>query len=61
MTDPNVDHSIVGDNQGFLSLESLFLDFQFNLEETVKECVNRIVFLVAKDVKLHLGIHDLQD
>ena len=60
MTDSNVDHGIVEDNQGFLNIESLFLDFQFNPEKTV-EYVNRITFLVAENVEFRLETHNLQD
>ena len=61
MVDPNVEYGIVEDNQGFLSLESPFLDFQFNPEDTAEQYVNWIMFLITKNVELFLRIHDLQD
>ena len=61
MTDLDVDQGTVEDNQGFLSIKSPFLHFQFNLEETIEEYVNCITSVVVEDVELHLGIHDLQE
>ena len=54
-------HCIVEDNQGFLSVESPFLDFQFNPEKTVEEYVNRIASFAVEDVELSLEVHNLQD
>jgi len=40
LADPEFDNNVIGDNEGFLSLDSLFLDFQFNEGETVAEYFN---------------------
>ena len=61
MADPELDHDLVEDDRGVVSIESPFLNFQFNLEETIEEYVNRITPVIATDVELHLGIHELQD
>ena len=59
MIDLDVDHNFTKDNQGSLSIDSSFLNIQFNPEETVEEYVNQIVSVVVEDVELRLEIHKL--
>ena len=61
MADPDVDQRFAEDDQGFLSIDFPFLNFHFNPEDTIEEYVNRIMFVVAEDVELCLGVHKLQD
>jgi len=58
MADPDIDHGLWDDENGFLNHNSPFLEFGFDEGESVNEYVNRIMQPIATDTEFHLGIHN---
>ena len=60
MADPDIDHKLWDDKNGFLDYNSSFLEFSFDEGESVNGYVNRIMQIIATDTEFRLGIHNWQ-
>ncbi|KAL0909030.1 hypothetical protein M5K25_023552 [Dendrobium thyrsiflorum] len=55
MADPGVNHGFVYDNQGSVDiLQSLFFDLNPEVDDTVDEYIDRIIFTLAPSIEEHL-------
>ena len=60
MANPDIDHGMWDDENGFLNYNSPFLEFDFDEGESANEYVNRIMQPIATDTEFRLGIHTWQ-
>ena len=60
MTDPDLDHRLLDDENYFLYYNSPFFEFGFDERETMNEYVNRIMQPIATDTEFCLGIYNWQ-
>ncbi|KAL0915372.1 hypothetical protein M5K25_015784 [Dendrobium thyrsiflorum] len=55
MVDPNVDHGFMEDSQGRTNiLRSPFFDLNLNVDDSVEDYVDRIIFTLTQVVEEHL-------
>lgn len=54
MADPDVDDGLIKDDDGFLSIESPYLNFGFSPEKTLQTYVNRIAPMIAGEMEYRL-------
>ncbi|KAL0927229.1 hypothetical protein M5K25_001391 [Dendrobium thyrsiflorum] len=57
MADPEVDHGFVYDNQGRTDiLESPFFDLNLDMDDSVEDYVDRILFTLAPSIEEHISV-----
>ena len=60
MADPATDHGMILDNNFFLSLQSPYLDFGWDVNNSIQDYINRITPEVASEMEFHFGINEDQ-
>jgi hypothetical protein len=60
MTNPEVDHGMIMDENAFLSLQSPYLNFGWDGNPSIQDYVNRITPEIADEMEFHLGINEHQ-
>ena len=61
MANPEIDHGMIIDEDSFLNLDSPYLDFGWDGNPSVNDCINRIAPEIADEMEFRLGINERQN